>query len=149
MGAAGSAVIWLVDAGRLGEALRHGRFLRRERQRQFLVGRLLLRQADGQLLGVAPHTLRLGERPGRAPHLALADATLAVPFFSLSHSGPWVACAVSADTALGLDIEMLDSARDLLALAEQAFGAASAAALAALPDLARVPHFYQRAGGPL
>lgn len=151
------AHIWLVDGRDLsdadlagfralldaGEALRHQRFVRPERQRQFLIGRVLLRQAVGRLMGVAPHTVRLGERVGQAPLLTLDDATLALPFFSISHSGRWVACAVSADTALGLDIEVIDAARDLVALAGHAFGAASAAALAALPDAARAARFYR------
>jgi 4'-phosphopantetheinyl transferase len=74
--------------------------------------------------------------------LALADGAPA-PFFSLSHSGRWVACALSADTPLGLDIEMLDSGRDVLALAAQAFGAGAASRLAALPPAARSGAFYR------
>ncbi len=153
----GPVTVWLVDVASLDEGVllalqqclgesemrRFRRFVRRERQRQFLVGRVLLRQVVGRLLGVAPQTIQLSERPGQAPLLALADATLSVPFFSISHSGRWVACAVSADTPLGLDIEVINPARDLCALARQAFGAAAAAALAELPDATRPARFYQ------
>ncbi|WP_317204806.1 4'-phosphopantetheinyl transferase family protein [Janthinobacterium sp.] len=151
---AAHAAVWLLDgrsvadaqlapyAAWLGreEALRYARFLRPLRQRQFLIGRALLRLALGELLGVPAAGVRLRERPGQAPAL---DFPGAAPGFSLSHSGPWVACAVSAETALGLDIEVLDATRDLAALAEQAFEPAVAAALAQLPAQARAAAFYR------
>lgn len=152
-----TATVWLADlrnvdraqldafAARLSdsEAARYGRFVRPVRQRQFLVGRMLLRQAVGALLGVAPDKVSAQEQPGRAPRLTLAGSALAPPFFSLSHSGHWVACAVSTDTALGLDIEMADPRRDIAALAGQAFDDAACAALLALPAPQRVAAFYQ------
>jgi len=152
-----AAALWLLDIGglesasvdsfaaRLGasEAARYARFARPLRQRQFLLGRMLLRHAVGALLGVPPATVGALEQPGRAPRLLLADAARAIPFFSLSHSGHWVACAVSADTPLGLDIEVMDASRDVSALAAAAFDAGQCAALAGLPDAARVPAFYR------
>lgn len=151
---AAHAAVWLLDgraiddaqlapyAAWLGraEALRYARFVRPLRRRQFLIGRALLRLALGELLGVPAGAVRLRERPGHAPAL---DFPAAAPGFSLSHSGPWVACAVSADTALGLDIEVVDAARDLAALAEQAFEPAVATALARLPAAARAAAFYR------
>jgi 4'-phosphopantetheinyl transferase len=112
-------------------------FVRHERRRQFLIGRILLRQALGQLLNLAPHTVMLDERPGQAPCLAGSSVGI-----SISHSGPWVACAVSATSALGLDIEQIDPARDIAALAEQAFGPQRSAELAACPEPERLRQFY-------
>jgi 4'-phosphopantetheinyl transferase len=63
--------------------------------------------------------------------------------FSLSHSGDWVACAVSASTGLGLDIEVIDPARDVMALAGQAFSAGQSAWLAARPISTRARDFYE------
>ncbi|QNB00319.1 4'-phosphopantetheinyl transferase superfamily protein [Massilia sp. Se16.2.3] len=63
--------------------------------------------------------------------------------FSISHSGRWVACAASTCAPVGLDIERIDPARDVLALAEQTFGAEAAAELAALDGEARVIGFYR------
>lgn len=124
-----------------GEALRLARFVRAERRRQFLIGRGMLRQALGGLLGVAPSAIALDERPGKAP-LLLTPGGGGVGF-SLSHSGPWVACAVSAESALGLDIERLDPARKIDALARQAFTVEQAAWLAARPAAGRVRDFYE------
>lgn len=146
-------LVWLVDAdevdavalatyaGWLGpsERERHDRFVRTERRRQFVVGRALLRLAVGQLLGVAPATIALAERPGLAPRLE-ADG---IAGFSISHSGRWVACAVSTATALGLDIERVDLSRDVAALAEHAFSQRESEWLAALPPAMRHDCFYR------
>lgn len=147
------AAIWLLDARSVDEALlatsiswlspgelaRHARFMRPQRQRQFVLGRALLRTVLGQALGVPPAAIVLEERAGQAP-LSPAGA----PSFSLSHSGHWIACAVSRQTALGLDIEMMDKGRDVLALARQAFGDAVADSLAAMPRDAQLASFYRR-----
>jgi 4'-phosphopantetheinyl transferase len=153
--ARGDTLLWLVDAaapagpaldgyaGWLGEGERQrcARFVRPERRRQFIAGRVLLRLALGRLLGLAPRAIVLHERPGNAPLLE----TPAPPGtgFSISHSGPWVACAASTVCALGLDIERIDAQRDVLALAEQALGPDAVCALHALAGDARVHAFYR------
>lgn len=154
--APGDTLLWLVDSaalpgpalaaglGWLGEAerLRHARFLRAERARQFVAGRVLLRLAIGALLGVAPRSVELLERPGNAPALLFPERPALG--LSISHSGPWVACAVSLEAPVGLDIERIDPARDVAALAEQAFGAETAALLAALDEAGRIHAFYRQ-----
>jgi 4'-phosphopantetheinyl transferase len=126
-------LVWLVD-GRLvsdtvlarcaswfsaGEQQRYAAFQRPLRQRQFLIGRILLRQALASLLGTRPEELVLSERTGQAPLFERAGCE--GMGYSISHSGPWIACAASTGSALGLDIEVLDPERDLHALAAQAF----------------------------
>lgn len=147
------AAVWLLDARTIDDALlpgymswlspgelaRHARFMRPQRQRQFVLGRALLRTVLGHALGVPPAAIVLEERAGQAP-LSPAGA----PSFSLSHSGHWIACAVSRQTALGLDIEMMDKSRDVLALARQAFDDAVADSLAAMPRDAQLASFYRR-----
>ncbi|MGV8894136.1 MAG: 4'-phosphopantetheinyl transferase family protein [Burkholderiaceae bacterium] len=128
-------VAWLNPA----ELERYRRFVRPERQRQFLIGRILLRLALAKLMQVQPTTISLTERPGNAPLLHWAQPA---PGFSLSHSGPWVACAVSAQTVLGLDIEVMNPARDLSALSTQVFDADDIACLRAQPDKKQVAAFY-------
>lgn len=126
---------WLSPA----ELARYRRFMRPQRQRQFLLGRALLRTLLGQALALPAASIVLEERAGQAP-LAAADA----PCFSLSHSGHWIACALSSGTALGLDIEMMDGRRDLPALARQAFGDTVADGLAAMAHEDQVASFYRR-----
>lgn len=123
-----------------GEAQRYQRFVRAERRRQFVIGRALARSMLGQMLGAAPPSLPIEERPGQAPVLSGHHPNTA---FSISHSGHWIACAVSADCALGLDIERLDAGRDITALAAQSFDAECCAWLAARPAATRMRDFYR------
>lgn len=151
---ASAPLLWLVDSTALDSAAlapfmgwlspselsRYHGFTRPLRQRQFLVGRVLLRQALGELLGMPGQALVLTERRANAPLLDLPDSEHIG--LSISHSGPWVACAVSGESLLGLDIEVVDPTRDLDALAEQAFEPASVAWLRARPASSRVRDFY-------
>ena len=151
-----SATIWLLDGRGVNEALlaaslawlnaeeqqRYARFIRPERQRQFLLGRWLLRRVLAESLALTPSQIVLRERAQNAPLLML-DASLPLPHFSLSHSGPWVACALSMQSALGLDIELLDGERDLAGLAEQIFDSSELASFKALPEAEKRLSFYQ------
>ena len=145
--------VWLCDASEVSEAKlvalstalgdserdRMKRFVRAERLRQFVVGRILLREMLGGLLNAAPISIDLIERPGLAPLLISKD----VAHFSISHSGHWVGCTASSSTALGLDIERIDQRRDILALAEQAFGLHEVALLRAAAPSVRHQLFYR------
>lgn len=147
------ATVWLLDGRTVSdeqllpyiswlnpdELQRYQRFLRLERQRQFLLGRILLRFALGNLLDLSPPSISLSARLGHAPVLNWEGPA---PGFSLSHSGPWVACAVSAQSSLGLDVELLDRTRDLLALAEQVFDASECALLKEKEGTAQLAEFY-------
>jgi 4'-phosphopantetheinyl transferase len=127
-------------AGWLSESELARSFTRPQRRRQFVAARALLRIALGSLLNVAPRSVELGGAPGRAPWLV--SPAVPLPGLSVSHSGRWVACALSLDSAVGLDIEVKDAARDVDALAEHAFDGATCARLAGLPRAARVEAFY-------
>ena len=151
---AAAATVWLADGRTVAdealaacfdwlnpdEKIRYAGFVRPERQRQFLLGRVLLRLALSRLLAVSPAGIFLTERAGFAPRL---HCTGPAPGFSLSHSGAWVACAISADCALGLDIEILDATRDFGGLAGQAFSADELVWFDAQPPAQRVAAFYQ------
>jgi len=150
------ARLWLINTAAIGEdqvqavlpllsvseAARYRRFVRPQRQRQFLIGRVLLRRALCTVLDLPADALTVEEHVGHAPRVHL-PAGVAPPGFSISHSGDWVACAVSASTALGLDIELLDPARDIAALAEQSFDAIELAALGMEPESRRMAAFYR------
>ena len=151
------ALLWMVDAHavadadlpRLRESLSAGeqarcqRFVRAERLRQFVIGRVLARMALERVLGVPAREVVLEEQVASAPLLVAPVVPGVAPGFSISHSGRWVACAVSAATALGLDIEMRDATRDLAALAQQAFDADEVRQWEALPATRRVDGFYR------
>lgn len=62
--------------------------------------------------------------------------------FNLSHSGDWLACAVTAGTAVGVDVERCDSRRDVMKLARRFFRAAEIAALEDSPVEQQLERFY-------
>jgi 4'-phosphopantetheinyl transferase len=150
-----TAAVWLLDCRRFSdqalepfaawlgpsEQQRLARFGRRLRRRQFLAGRVLLRRALAPVLGIPAASVSLVERRDNAPLLDLPDSTEVG--FSVSHSGHWVACAVSATTKLGLDVELPDGRRDIGALAAQAFDPGQQAWLASLPPQEGTRAFYR------
>jgi 4'-phosphopantetheinyl transferase len=152
-----SVVLWLLDGSLVNEddigffakqlsaseARRYGTFRRQERKRQFLLGRMLLRFAVSRLLSLPPDSLGVIERDGNAPRLVLPDSQSAQPSFSLSHSGNWVACAVSCSVNLGVDIELNDSTRNVLEVSHMAFHANECLWLLQQSEAARLSAFYQ------
>jgi 4'-phosphopantetheinyl transferase len=155
MNALNNTLLWLINAEAVPEATlavlaewlshteraRCERFGRQERRRQFIVGRSLLRLAVHRLIPVAPRDITLRERTGNAPELVFPTSTQIA--FSISHSGAWVACAVSVESAVGLDIERVDATRDVLRLAAQAFAGRDLAHLYSLGVERRTEEFYR------
>jgi 4'-phosphopantetheinyl transferase len=154
MTAVQETLVWLADAGALPESVlasyagwlgeaeraRHARFVRLERRRQFVAGRALARLALGRLLELEPAGIALQERPGQGPALLRPSRFAA---FSISHSGPWIAVAASTETLVGLDIERIDPSRQVMALAQQAFGPEQVAHLTACAPPQRIEVFYR------
>lgn len=152
-----TATLWVLNSNSVGrdalaffvqglsssESNRYHSFLRPERQRQFLLGRTLLRLAISNLTGLPVDGLDVVERPGNSPLLILPNSQRAIPTFSLSHSRNWVACVVSGDLTVGLDIEVKESARDLHGVSEMAFHPSEQLRLLTLSDAERVSSFYE------
>ena len=151
-----STALWLLDGGHVpddalahgkrqlspAEANRYARFLRPERQWQYLLGRMLLRQAVSHATGLPGAAISTINTPGAGPRLLLPEG-VQQPWFSLSHSRHWIACAVSFDGALGLDIEVLDPTRDTLALARAACHPLEQSWLHSQCEAARDSAFYR------
>jgi 4'-phosphopantetheinyl transferase len=149
-----TARIWLADIGGiddarlapyerwLGPGERQRAFPRRQRRRQFVAARALLRLALAEMLDIPPAAIVLDEVVDGPP--ALSYPALPMPGISISHSGTWVACALSRGTALAIDIETLDAARDIDSLIPHAFDAATRERLAALPEAQRRAGFYRQ-----
>lgn len=152
-----SATVWLLDINRVtelavadfeqrltaSEARRYGNFARRERKRQFLVARMLLRLAVAKMINVPVHEITVRDRVGSAPELFVSHGKLLSPNFSISHSRNWVGCALSTQVMLGFDIEIKDPDRDIAALSVAAFDPDEQLWLLRQPDTDRVVAFYK------
>jgi 4'-phosphopantetheinyl transferase len=151
-----SATLWLLDGSRVAEvdvaffvqqlgeseARRYLCFKRKERQRQFLLARMLLRLAVAKLMMLPPDTLGVVERDSNAPQLVLPNEKCMQPAFSISHSRGWVACAVSSNASLGVDIEVESSARDIIGISQSAFHPSDHLWLLRQSETARLAAFY-------
>lgn len=152
-----SATLWLLDSSRVpeedvaffvqqlgaSEARRYGRFKRRERQRQFLLVRMLLRFAVSNLISIPLDALAVIERESNAPQLVLPNECYLQPAFSISHSRDWVACVVSSNAYLGLDIEVESPGRDIISISQSAFHPKDHDWLLSQPETVRLSAFYQ------
>jgi 4'-phosphopantetheinyl transferase len=152
-----SATLWLLDGSRVheddaaffvqqlgvSEAHRYVCFKRRERQRQFLLARMLLRLVVSSLTALPPAAIGVVEQDGDGPELVLPDSQSFQPGFSLSHSGNWVACVLSSSVTLGVDIEVNDATRDVTPISHLAFHPEEHVWLLSQPDAARASAFYQ------
>jgi 4'-phosphopantetheinyl transferase len=151
-----SATLWLLNGSRVpeedvvffvqqlgaSEVRRYGRFKQRERKRQFLLGRMLLRFAVSNLMSLPPDVLGVVEQTGNAPQLVLPHSQSLRASFSLSHSRDWVACVVGHNVTLGVDIEVNDPTRDVLGISELVFHPDEHRWLLPQIDSARLSAFY-------
>jgi 4'-phosphopantetheinyl transferase len=124
-----------------GERRRLADFVRPQRRRQFVLGRILLRSMLAAEFGVHPKDIDVHERPGNSPLIRL-DQALPAPYFSLSHSADWIACVISRDTAVGIDVEVINPARDIAALSHAAFTADECAWLEQQPHDRQTSAFH-------
>ena len=125
------------------EAHRYVSFKRRERQRQFLLGRMLVRLVVSRVTALPPYAVGIVERDSAGPALVLPDSHSCQLSFSLSHSRNWVACALSTSSTLGVDIEVKNATRDVSSISDLAFDPEEHRWLLSLPDTARQSAFYQ------
>jgi len=117
----------LILLDRLPDPLPDDELARREALKT--LGRQLALQAASQLMSLP---LRLFAMDSDKPPCLLLEGNPAPLGLSISHSGPWVAAAVSACRPLGMDIEQCSLPGDSKALAEL-LSPAEAAWLAARP----------------
>lgn len=150
------ADLWLADCGEtasprwerqqltllhVSERYRYDAFLRPERRRQFLLGRVLLRHALSEMFSGSPASWQIRERPGQAPRLA-SDTPSPVTF-SLAHSRDRVACMLASGAMVGVDIEYTGRQRDFLRMAARSFHPEDVRQLQALQAEEQVAGFYR------
>src|ERR1051325_1028999 len=116
--------------------------------RQGFVARCtFVRHVLGNLVGVAPETMEFREGAHGKPELVtpdhVADDPLGTLSFNLSHSENILALAVAFGRDVGVDLEVVNSKVDVLAVAEANFAAEELNWLSGLPPAERVLVFYR------
>lgn len=128
---------WLQES----ERRRYRHFLRAERRRQFLVGRVLLRHALSLACEGAPAAWRIADRPGAGPVLG-SPGPRGVRF-SIAHSRDRVVCLLAERLRPGVDLEYGRPQRDWVGIAAASFHPANAAELEGRPEDERADYFYE------
>ncbi|MFO1339614.1 MAG: 4'-phosphopantetheinyl transferase superfamily protein [Burkholderiaceae bacterium] len=114
------------------------------RRLQFLAGHWVARRQLARCAGGRADEWALDAAAQGPPRVIGGPVNLATPpVVGLSHSGPWVACAVAVSGLLGIDVECPRPGRDLDGLAEMVMHPDELAAWRGLPAAARGPGFYR------
>lgn len=129
---------WPRLAGLLSEEerARAARFRFERNRREYVAAHALKRTMLSAAAGGDPRAWRFAAEPGGKPFVAGGG-----PHFNLSHCEGLVACAVSADVALGVDVEPMDR-RAPFEIVERNFAEAERAWLLALPETERQRGFF-------
>jgi 4'-phosphopantetheinyl transferase len=152
-----AASVWLLDASgvedevqaffaerlSLSEQQRYAGFVRPLRARQFLLGRILLRIALARLTGFLLERIEVSDSCDHVPQIRFPGANSLRPNFSLSHSREWIACVVSREAKVGIDVEVNDPRRNFSMLSEAVFHFQDHRWLLSLPAESRTRMFYE------
>ena len=117
-------------AGRLSPAERErsARFWQAHDRRDYVAAHALVRMALAAHTQLRPEQLSLGADSYGKPLLVLPNGATP-PHFSLAHSRGLVACAVSLDGAVGIDVEPVDTTLDVDRIATRFFSVEESDAL--------------------
>ncbi len=117
-------------------------FARPRLRHEHLCTRIVQRLSLSQVTGVDPADWRFVAPPGARPEIA-APPPFRSMRFSLSHTRGLIACAMSARFDLGVDVEHLDNAGDVEAVAVRFFAKTEAEAILGLAPEDRSRRFLQ------
>jgi 4'-phosphopantetheinyl transferase len=122
------------------ERAQYRRFRFAHDARDYVAAHALLRHTLSLGGDQTPAEWRFAKTPAGKPLLIAEDANRAS--FSLSHTRGMVACAVTSDAEVGVDVEWVDREVDAEGIAARFFAPAEAAQLAGLKGDARRDRFF-------
>lgn len=128
---------WLTD----DELNRFRSITSAQRKGQFLAGHYLARKMAGRLYANAVEDWNYGVDDNNQRRLECRQDGIPGLYVSLSHSGDWIAAAIS-DTAVGIDIETYDKQRDFIAIASHVFSRSETDLLKTFPHEQLGRQFY-------
>ena len=124
------------------ECQRAERFSVSEPRRQFVFGRVCLRQILGACLGREPASLVLERQPHGKPCLAWPEGGDADLRFNLSHSGRRLAIALARGRDVGVDLEQIQPLKEEALLAGRIFSPREQAEWRSLPEAQQRTAFF-------
>jgi 4'-phosphopantetheinyl transferase len=122
------------------ERVRHARFLNDRARHEYLITRALCRTVLSRYADVAPTEWEFRENPWGRPEIALPAAGHIR--FNLSNTRGLIACAVALEGDVGVDVESLNRAGDLLEIADRFMAPPESAVIRALPPDEQAHRFF-------
>ncbi len=122
------------------EELAHrDRYTFEQGRREFLLTRVLARTSLSRHAPVAPQEWRFALGAYGRPSILSPRVSLS---FNLSNTDGLVACLVSPDAEVGVDVEAIDRPRETAAIVDRCFSPSEAAAVRAEPESRRHARFF-------
>jgi 4'-phosphopantetheinyl transferase len=103
--------------------------------------RVALREALGELAGLAPDAVMIQSSPGRAPAVSYPDQRGAAPGISITHDEPLSLAAIHLSGAVGIDLQRIQDIPDWRAVALDYLGPDATSLLDAAPPAQRAAAF--------
>ncbi|NKB32183.1 MAG: 4'-phosphopantetheinyl transferase superfamily protein [Pseudomonadales bacterium] len=128
---------WLTEI----ETTRYLRYTFDHHRKQFLLGRMLIRNTLSKYATIAPEDWLFTENDYGKPAIDASQQSQPI-FFNLSHSGDRLVLALSKQEAIGVDIESSNKPRRVLKIADRYFSPSEVQELLALPDSEQLSRFY-------
>lgn len=118
------------------------RFLIKDRQRSYLLARTLVRTVLSKYVNISPRTWRFRTNESGKPEIDLPKMYRFLRF-SLTRTNGFMACAVAADRAIGIDAEAIDRVVEIDGIADRYFAPEEARALQTGPPELRQRRFFE------
>ena len=124
------------------ETKRYHRYTYDYHRKQFLLGRMLIRNSLSKYADIEPQDWKFEENEYGKP--AIVSSQQAQPlFFNLSHSSERLVLAISAHAGIGIDIESSNKPRRVVKIADRYFSSTEVEELLALPEADQLTRFYE------
>ena len=102
------------------ELVRYRSISTANRKGQYLAGHFLVRKMAARMFGNTPADWTYVEDESHQRRLTCSHQGFPIPYVSISHSGDWIAAAISLQP-IGIDIETFGKDRDFSAIASHVF----------------------------
>ena len=125
------------------EKKRAAEFRREQDRQQYCLTRTAVRNVlSSYFRDIEPARWRFSKNPHGKPNIA-SPGTSGPLYFNVSHSGRWVAIAISASESMGVDVEFISAERSMLAIARRYFCQLEYSSLCSLSPGERTIRFYE------
>ncbi|MBM87470.1 MAG: hypothetical protein CMQ41_03765 [Gammaproteobacteria bacterium] len=128
---------WLTES----ETIRYHRYISDYHRKQFLLGRMMIRNSLSKYAEIEPQDWKFEENRYGKP--VIVSSQRAKPlFFNLSHSSERLVLAIAAHVSIGVDIELCNKPRRVIKIADRYFSHSELEELCALPQHDHLSRFY-------